>query len=121
MVGTRKTTLNLDKGYTRLDLRRNLRDSGTFVNMEMRRGDDVAKRGQKFRFDGEKYKVRFLVERTVAWLKSFWRIRIRREYRVAMFKAFTYLALIIILIRSWRFEMSLKRSDLRGRKGGKFL
>lgn len=99
-VGTRKTTLNLDKGYTSLELRRNLKNAGTFVNMEMKRGDYVAKRGPKFRFDKDKYKVRFLVERTVAWLKAFWRLRIRRDYRVAMFKAFTYLALIIILIRS---------------------
>lgn len=99
-VGTRKETLNLDKGYTSLELRRNLNNSGTFINMEMRRGDYTAKRGPKFRFDREKYKVRFLVERTMAWLKAFWRLRIRRDYRVSMFKAFTYLALIIILIRS---------------------
>lgn len=99
-AGTRKETLNLDKGYTSLELRRSLRESGTFINMETRRGDYTAKRGPKFRFDGEKYQVRFLVERTIGWLKAFWRIRIRRDYRVAMFKAFTYLALIIILIRS---------------------
>ncbi len=43
--------------------------------------------------------VRFLVERTNAWLKAFRRIRIRREYKPAMFKAFVYLALIIILVR----------------------
>lgn len=99
-AGTRKTILNLDKGYASLELRRNLRNSGTWINMEMRRGDYVAKRGPKFSFDEGKYRVRFLVERTVAWLKSFWRIRIRREYRASMFKAFVYLALIIILVRS---------------------
>lgn len=96
----RKKTLNLDKGYTSLELRRNLRNSGTHVNMEMRRGDYTAKRGPKFSFDGEKYKVRFLVERTNAWLKAFWRVRIRRDYKAGVFKAFVYLALIIILIRS---------------------
>lgn len=98
--GTRIKTLNLDKGYTSVDLRRNSRNSGTSINMEMRRGDYIAKRGPKFSFDKEKYKVRFLVERTNAWLKSFWRVRIRRDYKVSMFKAFVYLALIIILIRS---------------------
>lgn len=95
----RKKTLNLDKGYTSLDLRRNLRNSGTVINMEMRRGDYTAKRGPKFSFNKEKYRVRFLVERTNAWLKSFWRIRVRRDYKVSMFKAFVYLALIIILVR----------------------
>lgn len=99
-AGRRKRMLNLDKIYTSVDLRRNLRNKGTVVNMEMRQGDYTRKRGPKFRFDKEKYKIRFLVERTNAWLKSFWRIRIRREYKPAMFKAFVYLALIIILIRS---------------------
>lgn len=98
--GTRIKTLNLDKGYTSVDLRRNSRNGGTFINMEMRRRDYTAKRGPKFSFDREKYKVRFLVERTNAWLKSFWRVRIRRDYKVSMFKAFVYLALIIILIRN---------------------
>ncbi len=68
--------------------------------MEMRKNDYTAKRGPKFRFDKEKYQVRFLVERTNAWIKAFWRVRIRRDYKVAVFKAFVYLALIIILIRS---------------------
>lgn len=99
-AGRRKRVLNLDKIYTSLDLRRNLRNKGTLVNMEMRSGDYTRKRGPKFRFDKEKYKIRFLVERLNSWLKSFWRIRIRREYKPAMFKAFVYLALIIILIRS---------------------
>ena len=54
----------------------------------------------KFKFDKDKYQVRFKVERCFAWLENFWRIKIRREYRLAMFKAFVYLAAIIILIRN---------------------
>ena len=99
-AGRRKEILNLDKGYTSLNLRRILRNKGTKINMETRKGDYISKRGPKFKFDKLKYKTRFLVERTNSWLKSFWRIRIRRDYHVAMFKAFVYLALIIILIRS---------------------
>jgi len=99
-AGRRKRVLNLDKIYVSVDLRRNLRNKGTLVNMEIRHGDYIRKRGPKFRFDKEKYKIRFLVERTNSWLKSFWRIRIRREYKPAMFKAFVYLGLIIILIRN---------------------
>lgn len=98
-AGRRKRILNLDKIYTSLALRRKLRSSGTKVNMETRSRDYIRKRGPKFSFDKEKYTVRFLVERLNAWLKNFWRIRTRREYKPAMYKAFVYLALIIILLR----------------------
>jgi len=99
-AGKRLKTLNLDKGYTSVDFRRKMRNHGTKVNMEIRSGDYIRKRGPKFRFDKVKYQVRFQIERLNAWLKNFWRIRIRREYNPAMFKAFVYLALIIILMRN---------------------
>lgn len=92
--------LNLDKGYTSLDLRRKLRTKGTYVNMKVRNGDYIRKRGPKFRFHEDKYKVRFLVEKVFGWLKNFKRIRVRREYKPAMFKAFVYLGLILILLRN---------------------
>lgn len=102
-VGRRRRTLNLDKIYTSIELRRNLRRKGTRINMKTRTGDYIRKRGPKFRFDEEKYQVRFEVERTNGWLKSFRHIRTRRERNPAMFKAFVYLALIIILLRNREF------------------
>jgi len=98
-AGRRKRVLNLDKGYTSIYIRRELRQKGIRVNMETKKNDYLHKRGPKFKLNREQYKVRFLVERLNAWLKSFRRIRIRREYKPAMFKAFVYLALIIILLR----------------------
>src|SRR3989304_8707447 len=98
-VGRRTKILNLDKGYTSVDLRREMRNKGTKINMEMKQGNYRRKRGPKFSFDKQKYQVRFLVERTNAWLKSFRHIRTRRDCLSAMFKAFVYLALIIVLIR----------------------
>jgi len=97
--GRRKRILNLDKGYTGAELRRKMRNKGIKINMETRRGDYTRKRGPKFKLDKEKYKVRFLVERLNSWLKNFWRIRIRRDYNPAIYKAFVYLGLIIILMR----------------------
>lgn len=99
-VGRRKKMLNLDKIYVSLDLRRKMRRKGTKINMKMRRRDYTRKRGPKFKFEASKYKVRFLIERTNAWLKNFWRIRIRRDRHPAMYKAFVYLGLIIVLIRN---------------------
>ena len=98
--GTRKKVLNLDKGYTSKDLRRNLRNKGIKVNMETRKNDYTAKRGPKFRFDTQKYKVRFKIERLNGWLKSFKRLRTRVEFSIASFKAFVYLALIVVLVRN---------------------
>ncbi|KKS39828.1 MAG: Transposase B [Candidatus Gottesmanbacteria bacterium GW2011_GWB1_43_11] len=98
-AGRRKRVLNLDKMYTNLEMRRRLRKSGTQVNMEMRKGDYIRKRGPKFSFNKEKYQVRFLIERLNAWIKNFWRVRVRRDYKPAIYKAFVYLALIIVLLR----------------------
>lgn len=99
-VGRRKKIINLDKIYVNLDLRRKMRIKGTKINMKMRKRDYIRKKGPKFKFEASKYTVRFLIERTNAWLKNFWRIRIRRERHPAMYKAFVYLGLLIILIRN---------------------
>jgi hypothetical protein len=43
------------------------------------------------------------VERTNSWVKEFRALRLRRSSHPAMFKAFVYLALIIVLIRYSKF------------------
>jgi len=97
--GRRRRLISMDMIYSNLELRRDMRKKGIKINVQTRKDYYTRKIGPKFKFDKEKYKVRFLVERTNAWLKNFLRIRIRREHPPAMFKAFVYLALIIILIR----------------------
>ena len=92
--------LNLDKGYTSADLRREMRRKGIWVNMQTKKGDYIRKRGPKFRFSEQKYKVRFKIERTFAWMENFRHIKLRREYKPAMYKAFVYLTLILILLRN---------------------
>jgi transposase len=98
--GRRRNTINLDKGYTSIDLRRQTDNMGIGINMETRVKDYTRKKGPKFKFDKEKYKIRFRIERLFAWLKSFYRIRIRKDRLPSMFKAFVYLAAIIVLIRN---------------------
>lgn len=96
----RKKLLNLYKGYTSKELRRELRKKGIKINMETRQKDYKRKRGPKFGFNKDKYKTRFLIERQFAWIESFKRLRTRVERLIASFKAFVYLALIIILMRN---------------------
>lgn len=98
-VGMPKRILNLDMLYMNLNFRREMRRKGIRVNMKVREQDFRRKRGPKFRLDEKIYQLRLLLERTNGWLKNFRHIRLRREYHPAMFKAFVYLALIIILIR----------------------
>ena len=95
----RKKMLNLDMHYMSALLRRDLRKKGIWVNMKVRNQDYRRKRGPKFKFDAIIYKFRFLVERLNGWIKNFKRIRMRQEYHFANFKAFVYMALIIILLR----------------------
>jgi transposase len=98
-VGIRKKVLNLDMSYMNLSFRRLMRQKGVRVNMQVREQDFKRKRGPKFKFDEEIYKIRMVIERTNAWVKAFRRLRLRREYHFAMFKAFVYLAIILILLR----------------------
>ena len=92
--------LNLDKGYTSANLRREMRKKGIHINMQTKKGDYTRKRGPKFQFHAEKYKVRFKVEKTFAWMENFRHIKLRREYKPAIYKAFIYLSLILILLRN---------------------
>lgn len=98
-AGKRKKVLNLDMSYMSLSFRRAMRQKGIRVNMQVRAQDFRRKRGPKFKFDEEKYKLRMLLERTNGWVKAFRALRLRRSFHPAMFKAFVYLALIIVLIR----------------------
>lgn len=99
-AGKRRKTLNLDRVYVSADFRRRMGRKGIFVNMQTRVNDYTRKRGPKFTFDEEKYKVRFQIERLNGWLKAFKRLRTRVEFKSRMFKAFVYLAFIVVLIRN---------------------
>jgi len=46
-----------------------------------------------------RYKRRWRVERTIAWLQSFRRVRTRDEYKAQHFLSFVQLACILILLR----------------------
>ena len=48
-----------------------------------------------------RYKRRWTVERTIAWLTSFRRVRTRDEYKAQNFLAFVHLACILILLRQF--------------------
>ena len=96
----RKKTLNLDKIYVSVDRRRLYRKRGIKINMQTRDGDYIRKRGPKFTFDPDKYRVRFKVERTFAWMENCKRVKYRLDRYISSYRAFVYLSLIIILLRN---------------------
>lgn len=102
-AGKRKKIINLDMSYMSLALRRAMRQKGIRINMKTRAQDFRRKRGRKFKLDEPIYNLRMEVERTNSWVKSFRALRLRRSPHPAMFKAFVYLALIIVLLRHSRF------------------
>ena len=85
-----------DKGYDSDKLRLKLEQFGIKSN--------IPKRQMRSRIPDLNYniplgKMRFKVERTNAWIKSFRRLRFRFDYTLASFQALTYLGLIVICIR----------------------
>lgn len=101
--GKRKRVLNLDKGYISIVLRRAMRQKKIRINMETRAIDYTRKRGRRFWFDKQIYQTRFELEKLNGWVKANRSLRLRRSAHPSMFKAFVYLALILVLIRHSEF------------------
>lgn len=85
-----------DKGYDSNKLRRFLTKAGIHPNITPR---DIKNRKIIPNYNVPLGKMRFKVERTNAWIKSFRRLHFRFDYSLTSFKAFTYLALIVICLR----------------------
>jgi len=101
--GKRKRIINLDKGYTSIELRRESEIKGIHINMETRKNDYGHKKGPKFKLNKAIYAFRSFIEQKFGWLKSFRRVRTRKDHKLAIFKGFVYLSAIIVIIRSFDF------------------
>jgi transposase len=94
-LGKPKTIL-ADKGYDSNKLRAFLTRAGIHPNISPR---DIKNRKVEPDYDKTLGKMRFKVERTNAWIKSFRRLHFRFDYTLASFQAWTYLAMIVICLR----------------------
>ena len=90
-----------DKGYDCNRLRLRLNQAGIATNIPRRNIKNRRNQSDKNQSDYNSLlgKMRFKVERTNAWIKSFRRLHFRFDYTLASFKALTYLALIVICLR----------------------
>jgi transposase len=89
-------TLLADKGYDSSKFKAMLKKLGIKPNIPER---NIKGRKKQTDYNIPLGKMRFKVERTNAWIKSFRRLHFRFDYSLTSFKAFTYLALIVICLR----------------------
>jgi len=91
--------LNGDKGYDSRDFRTALRRRGIKSNIPKRIYKHRRKRGRPPGYSKATGKIRSFVERTIAWLKYFRKLRYRWERKRSMFQAFVDLACLLICLR----------------------
>lgn len=85
-----------DKGYDSDKLRLKLKLAGIGTNIPAR---NIKNRRNQENYNIPLGKMRFKVERTNGWIKSFRRLHFRFDYTLASFQALTYLALIVVCLR----------------------
>jgi transposase len=98
-TGDKPTPLIADRAYDSDKLRTNLLAKGWDLVCPHRRGRIRANTqdGRKLR----RYRRRWKVERTVAWLHNFRRLVVRYEYYSNVYQAFILLACIMICLRKF--------------------
>lgn len=85
-----------DKGYDSDKFKQKLKELNIEPNIPQR---NIKNREKQGHYNIPLGKMRFKIERTNGWIKSFRRVHFRFDYTLASFKAFTYLALIVICVR----------------------
>jgi transposase len=88
-----------DKGYDSDPLRERLAQRGIELICPYRSNNKKKKYqdGRKMR----RYKRRWTVERTFAWLQNFRRLVVRWERKIAVYQAFFHIACILITLRQF--------------------
>lgn len=85
-----------DKGYDSDKFRIKLKEFGIETNIPNR---EIKNRVKQENYNIPLGKMRFKIERTNAWIKTFRRLKFRFDYTLKSFQALTYLGLIVICLR----------------------
>jgi putative transposase len=87
-----------DKGYDSFKFRKYLDWKGLRSNIP-KRSTTLGLEKELYNCDPKLSKLRFIIERTNAWFKSFKRLRFRYDRTSYSFEAFLYLAILVICVR----------------------
>jgi transposase len=97
---TAEPTLLADKGYDSLRFRRFVQEQGFRPIIPVRSCIPAEQAvGELYAEDAMLQKKRYVVERTISWLKGFRRLRYRVDRTAASFQAFVYLAILVLCVR----------------------
>ena len=97
---TAEPTLLADKGYDSLRFRQFVHDRGFRPLIPTRRCIPAEQAtGELYVEDVALQRKRYVVERTLGWLKGFRRLRYRVDRTAASFQAFVYLAILVLCVR----------------------
>lgn len=92
---------NADSSFDSRESRKMLWNYGVIPNVaENKRNRKTTKRGRKRHFDGDRYKNRFAIERTFAWIDTFRTLLIRFERKDKYWLGFHQLAFTLINLRN---------------------
>ena len=113
-------TLLADRGYDGLRFRRFVQERG-FRPLIPARACIPAEQatGELYAEDAELLAQRYVVERTVGWLKGFRRLRVRVDRTAAAFETFVYLAVLVLCLRRLMTKVAAPRRTAEG-VGGRF-
>ncbi|MBA2598346.1 MAG: transposase [Chloroflexia bacterium] len=97
---TAEPTLLADKGYDSLRFQKFVHDHGFRPIIPARRCIPTEQAtGELYAEDTSLQRKRYVVERTLGWLKGFRRLRYRVDCTAASFHAFVYLAILVLCVR----------------------
>ena len=92
--------LHLDKGYEKYERRRELKNQGCQVRMEMKKSDKSRKRGPRFKFTDQHKKQRSDIEKCFAWIKSFKGLKLNTFRKFSLIMAKVIICLSFIAFRA---------------------
>jgi transposase len=100
LAQTSEPTLLADKGYDSLRFRRFVQERGFRPLIPPRRCIPAEQAvGELYAEDAALQRKRYVVERSIGWLKGFRRLRYRVDRTAASFHAFVYLAVLVLCVR----------------------
>jgi transposase len=100
LAKTTEPTLLADKGYDSLRFRQFVHDHGFRPLIPARRCIRPEQAiGELYAADTVLQRKRYVVERTMGWLKGFRRLRFRVDRTAASFQAFVYLVILVLCVR----------------------
>jgi transposase len=112
---TSEATLLADKGYDSLRFRQFVHEQGFRPLIPTRQCIPAEQAvGALYVEDDAWQRKRYVVERTLGWLKGFRRLRYRVDRTAASFQAFVYLAVLVLCVRrAVGVERRRRRQDTR--------